>query len=128
MRRQPGRYGAGFWVRKRFDGGGHDPTRIVAALARLPAVDLLQGVGDGMARDLGIAALTGTLTVRAMAGGAGDDAARGVAIEIDRRRGGYGLRLDLWNGQGRIVGRDLAPALLVQSLGDAGHGVIGTQA
>jgi hypothetical protein len=57
LRQQPGRYGAGFWVRKRFDGGGHDAARVVAAFARFPAVDLFKRIGGGLAGDLRIAAL-----------------------------------------------------------------------
>jgi len=34
----------------------------------------------------------------------------------------------LRNGQRCVVGRDLAPTLLIQRLRDAGHGVVGTQA
>ena len=71
--RQPRGYGAGFFFRQMLDGGGHDAARVVTALAGLPAVDLLQGVGGRLAADRGLA-FARALSLDAVTAGAGDDA------------------------------------------------------
>jgi len=68
------------------DGGGHDAAGIVASLAGLPAVNLIQRVGGGLSGDSRLAR-TCALSFGSVAGGAGGDAARRVAVKPDRGRG-----------------------------------------
>lgn len=126
MSRQPKGYGAGFWVRKRPDGGGHDAARIVPAVAGLPAVQLLQQIGIGLAGDLRIAAVARAFAVRPVTGGAGDDPARRIAAQIDRwrRRGGAAPR----RGHGGVIVGDRPAAVGVQRLGDPRHLIVRPEA
>jgi hypothetical protein len=110
------------------NGGGHDAPRVVAAPARFPAIDLLQRIGGGLARD-GRLAFARALACGAVAGGAGGDPAAGVSGDPDGRGGGGGPRPRLVvRGQTGVPGRDGATAVLVQTPGDPRHDVVGTPA
>jgi hypothetical protein len=108
------------------NGGGHDAARVIAAPARFPAIDLLQGIGDGLARD-GRLALARALACGAVAGGAGGDPAARVSGDPDGRgRGGQRRPRLVVRGQTGVPGRDGATTVLVQAPRDARHDVIGT--
>jgi hypothetical protein len=120
-------YGAGFCVRQPLNGGGHDAARVVATFAGFPAVNLLQRIGDGLARDDGLTRAC-ALSGRAVTGGAGGDSARGVSRKPDGGWWGRGAGHDGWRGKARVPGGDSAAAVLIQTTGDARHDVVGPQA
>jgi len=120
-------YGAGFCVRQPLNGGGHDAARVVATLAGFPAVNLLQRIGDGLARDDRLARAR-PLSGWAVTGGAGGDSARGVSRKPDGGWWGRGAGNGNWCGQARVPGGDSAAAVLIQTTSDARHDVVGPQA